>query len=111
MAVRTGVVGGRAAIFIGPEFGTLTQTDITAAAREAAAARFDTLITCAFSYDAHASELTRLGPLPILKARMNPDLHMAGDLNRAGPGHPRLTRCPRRRGPRRVMRRGVIARA
>jgi adenine-specific DNA-methyltransferase len=53
-----------AAIFIGPEFGTLTRTDITAAAREAADARFDALIACAFSYDAHASELARLGRSP-----------------------------------------------
>jgi adenine-specific DNA-methyltransferase len=77
----------RAAVFIGPEFGSLTRTDITAAAREAADARFNVLITCAFSYDAHASDLTRLGPLPILKARMNPDLHMAGDLKNTGKGN------------------------
>ena len=38
------------------------------------------LIASAFNYDAHASELTKLGPLPILKARMNPDVHMADDL-------------------------------
>jgi hypothetical protein len=45
------------------------------------------LIACAFSYDAHAGELSRLGPLPILKARMNPDLHMAGDLKNTGKGN------------------------
>ena len=77
----------RAAIFIGPEFGTVTRADLTAAAREASEARFDVLIACAFSYDAHAGELTRLGPLPILKARMNPDLHMAGDLKNTGKGN------------------------
>jgi adenine-specific DNA-methyltransferase len=77
----------RAAVFIGPEFGTVTRADLTAAAREASEARFDVLIACAFSYDAHAGELSRLGPLPILKARMNPDLHMAGDLKNTGKGN------------------------
>ena len=59
----------RAAIFIGPEFGTLSRVDLTAAAREAAESRFDLLIAVSFAFDAHASELTRLGPLPILKAK------------------------------------------
>jgi len=77
----------RAAIFIGPEFGTLTRADLTAAAREASEARFDVLISCAFAYDAHATELSRLGPLVILKSRMNPDLHMAGELKNTGKGN------------------------
>lgn len=77
----------RAGILIGPEFGTLSRLDLTAAAREASEARFDVLIACAFSYDAHASELTHLGPLQILKARMNPDLHMADDLKNTGKGN------------------------
>jgi adenine-specific DNA-methyltransferase len=77
----------RAGIFIGPEFGTVTRADLTAAAREASEARFDVLIACAFSYDAHASELNRLGPLAILKARMNPDLHMAEELKTTGKGN------------------------
>ncbi len=77
----------RAGILIGPEFGTLSRADLVAAAREAADARFDVLVACAFNYDAHASELTRLGPLPILKARMNPDLHMADDLKNTGAGN------------------------
>jgi adenine-specific DNA-methyltransferase len=77
----------RAGIFIGPEFGTVTRADLTAAAREASEARFDVLIACAFSCDAHASELSRLGPLPILKARMNPDLHMAEELKNTGKGN------------------------
>ena len=70
----------RAGILIGPEFGTLSRTDLVTAAREASEARFDVLIACPFNFDAHASELTKLGPMPILKARMNPDLHMAEDL-------------------------------
>jgi adenine-specific DNA-methyltransferase len=77
----------RAGILIGPEFGTLSRPDLVAAAREASDARFDVLIACAFNYDAHASELTKLGPLPILKARMNPDLHMADDLKNTGKGN------------------------
>ncbi|WP_291167815.1 site-specific DNA-methyltransferase [Hyphomicrobium sp.] len=77
----------RAAIFLGPEFGTLSRVDLVAAAREATDARFDVLIACSFNFDAHASELTRLGPLPILKAKMNPDLHMADELKNTGKGN------------------------
>ena len=77
----------RAAIFIGPEFGTLSRVDLVAAAREAMDARFDALIACAFAFDAYASEVSKLGPLPILKAKMNPDLHMAGDLKNTGKGN------------------------
>ena len=77
----------RAAIFIGPEFGTVTRADLTAAAREALDARFDALIACGFNFDAHTSELTKLGPLPILKAKMNPDLHMSEELKNTGSGN------------------------
>jgi Adenine specific DNA methylase Mod len=77
----------RAGILIGPEFGTLTRSNITAGAREASDARFDALIACAFNFEAQASDLTRLGPLAILKARMNPDLHMAEDLKNTGKGN------------------------
>ncbi|MCU0753864.1 MAG: site-specific DNA-methyltransferase [Xanthomonadales bacterium] len=77
----------RAAIFIGPEFGTVSRPDLVAAAREAADAGFDVLIACAFSYDAHSTELHKLGRLPILKARMNADLHMAEDLKNTGKGN------------------------
>jgi|HubBroStandDraft_1064217.scaffolds.fasta_scaffold00088_47 adenine-specific DNA-methyltransferase len=77
----------RAGILFGPEFGTLSRTDLVTAAREASEARFDLVIACAFNFDAHASELTKLGPMPILKARMNPDLHMAEDLKNTGKGN------------------------
>jgi adenine-specific DNA-methyltransferase len=70
----------RAAIFIGPEFGTISRPDLVEAAREAADAGFDVLIACAFAYDAHSTEFSKLGRLPVLKARMNADLHMAADL-------------------------------
>jgi adenine-specific DNA-methyltransferase len=77
----------RAAIFIGPEFGTVTRPDLVAAAREAADAGFDALISCAFNYEAHATEFTKLGRIPVLKARMNADLHMAEDLKNTGKGN------------------------
>ena len=77
----------RAAIFIGPEFGTVARPDLVAAAREAADVGFDVLIACAFNYEAHASEFRKLGRIPILKSRMNADLHMAGDLKNTGKGN------------------------
>lgn len=77
----------RAAIFIGPEFGTIDRPDLVEAAREAADAKFDALIACAFSYSATTTDLTKLGPLPVLKARMNADLHMAEDLKSTGKGN------------------------
>jgi adenine-specific DNA-methyltransferase len=70
----------RSAIFIEPEFGTVSRPDLVEAAREAADADFDVLITCAFNYDAHSTEFNKLGRIPVLKARMNADLHMADDL-------------------------------
>jgi adenine-specific DNA-methyltransferase len=77
----------RAGVFIGPEFGTVSRPDLVAAAREAGAAGFDVLIACAFNYDAHSSEFDKLGRIRILKARMNPDLHMGGDLKSTGAGN------------------------
>jgi len=77
----------RAAIFIGPEFGTVSRPDLVSAAREAGDADFDALIACAFNYDAHSSEFKKLGRIPILKARMNADLHMADDLKNTGKGN------------------------
>ena len=72
----------RAGIFIGPEFGTVSRPDLVEAAREAAEAEFDVLVACAFNYDAHTTEFERLGRVPVLKARMNADLHMADDLKK-----------------------------
>ena len=77
----------RAGIFVGPEFGTVSRPDLVAAAREAGDAGFDVLIACAFNYEAHASEFDRLGRIPVLKARMNADLHMAGELKNTGKGN------------------------
>ena len=77
----------RAAIFIGPEFGTVQRADLVAAAREAADCGFDVLIACAFNYEAHATEFSKMGRIPVLKARMNADLHMAEDLKNTGKGN------------------------
>ena len=57
------------------------------AAREAGDAGFDVLIACAFNYEAHATEFSKLGRIPVLKARMNADLHMADELKNTGKGN------------------------
>ena len=77
----------RAGVFIGPEFGTVSRPDLVEAAREAAECGFDVLIACAFNYDAHTTEFESLGRIPVLKARMNADLHMAGELKNTGSGN------------------------
>jgi adenine-specific DNA-methyltransferase len=104
----------RAAIFIGPEFGTVQRADLVAAAREAGDAGFDVLIACAFNYAAHATEFSKLGRIPVLKARMNADLHMAEDLKNTGKGNlfvifgePDITLLPEKDGKLRVKVNGV----
>ncbi len=104
----------RAAIFIGPEFGTVQRADLVAAAREAGDAGFDVLIACAFNYEAHTTEFSKLGRLPVLKARMNADLHMAEDLKNTGKGNlfvifgePDITLLPEKDGKLRVKVNGV----
>ena len=77
----------RTGIFIGPEFGTVLRSDLVAAAREAADAGFDVLVACAFNFEAHTTEFSKLGRVPVLKARMNADLHMADDLKNTGKGN------------------------
>ena len=104
----------RAAIFIGPEFGTVQRADLVAAAREAAEAGFDVLVACAFNYEAHTTEFNKLGRIPVLKARMNADLHMAEDLKNTGKrnlfvifGEPDITLLPQEDGRLRVQVNGV----
>src|SRR5260370_24901940 len=77
----------RAAILIGPEFGTVQRQDLVLAAREAGDADFDVLIACAFNYEAHTTDFSKLGRMSILKARMNADLHMSEDLKNTGKGN------------------------
>jgi adenine-specific DNA-methyltransferase len=76
-----------AGLFIGPEFGTVTRVDLVEAARECADAGFAVLISCAFNYEAQSTEFDKLGPIPVLKARMNADLHMQQDLANSGKGN------------------------
>jgi adenine-specific DNA-methyltransferase len=104
----------RAAIFIGPEFGTVTRPDLVEAAKEAGDAGFDVLIACAFNYEAHTTEFNKLGRLPVLKARMNADLHMAEDLKNTGKGNlfvifgePDIEILPAEEGQIRVKVKGV----
>ena len=77
----------RAGILIGPEFGTVSRPDLVAAAREAGDAGLDVLIACAFNYDAHSAEFDKLGRVPVIKARMNPDLHMGDQLKSTDTGN------------------------
>jgi len=109
-----GAAERRAAIFIGPEFGTVTRPDLVQAAKEAGDADFDVLIACAFNYEAHATEFNKLGRIPVLKARMNADLHMADDLKNTGKGNlfvifgePDITLLPEKDGRLRVKVNGV----
>jgi adenine-specific DNA-methyltransferase len=104
----------RAAIFIGPEFGTVTRPDLVEAAREAGDADFDVLIACAFNYEARATEFNKLGRIPVLKARMNADLHMSDDLKNTGKGNlfvifgePDIDILPEQNGKLRVKINGV----
>jgi len=104
----------RAAIFIGPEFGTVQRADLVAAAREAGDAGFDVLIACAFNYEAHATKFSKRGRIPVLKARMNADLHMAEELKNTGKGNlfvifgePNITLLPEPDGKLRVKVNGV----
>ena len=77
----------RAGVFIGPEFGTVSRPDLVSATREAGDAGFDVLIGFAFNYDAHSSDFSKLGRIPVLKARINADMHMAEDLKNTGKGN------------------------
>jgi adenine-specific DNA-methyltransferase len=70
----------RAAVTIGPQYGTVDADAVRAAAKEAAGF-FDILIVCGFAFDAYiANEFKLLGNLTVLKVNMNPDLSMGGDL-------------------------------
>jgi adenine-specific DNA-methyltransferase len=76
-----------AAIFIGPEYGTVSREMVMQAAREARDI-FDVLVVCGFAFDPHVgSETMSLGRLTVLKARMNEDLHMAEHLKKTGAGN------------------------
>jgi len=80
----------RAAICIGPEYGTVGGDLIQEAAKEAVqGVGFDVLIVCGFAFDPHVSEeAKRYGKLVVLPCRVNPDLAMGDDfLKRTGAGN------------------------
>jgi adenine-specific DNA-methyltransferase len=93
----------RVAVSIGPEHGTVGAEQVKEAAKEAVrGAGFDLLVICAFAFDAHAGETAKefqpesikrddgsfavaeeerqYGKLPVILARMNPDLAMGDEL-------------------------------
>ena len=67
----------KAAIYIGPEYGTVTRSLMVKAALEAAD-YFDTLIVLGFAFEAHANEAIsqRIGDLTVIRSRMNQDVRM-----------------------------------
>ncbi len=76
----------RAAIVIGPEYGTVGQELVREAARECRDWA-DALVVCGFAFDPQVGETTmNLGRLVVLKARMNQELH-AADAFKAGGGN------------------------
>ena len=97
---KEGVVR-KVAVSIGPEHGTVGPEQVKEAAKEALkGAGFDLLVILGFAFDAHAGETVKeftpanqkpddfalaeaskqFGKLPILLARMNPDLAMGDEL-------------------------------
>jgi adenine-specific DNA-methyltransferase len=91
----------RVAVSIGPEHGTVGPEQVKEAAKEALKGTgFDVVVVCGFAFDAHAGETARefspdepekregfvaeetrqYGKLPVLLARMNPDLAMGDEL-------------------------------
>ena len=77
----------KAAVCIGPEYGTVTKRLMTKAAHEAADF-FDILIILGFAFEAHADEdLLNIGKMTVLRARMNSDLHMADRLKAGKSGN------------------------
>jgi len=80
---REGETDRRAAVAIGPQYGTVGPDLVREAALEADG-YFDVLVVCGFAFDARADEETgkamRFGKLTVLTARMNPDLAMADEL-------------------------------
>jgi adenine-specific DNA-methyltransferase len=88
-------------VSIGPEHGTVGADQVKEAAKEALkGVGFDLLVICGFAFDAHAGETAKefspadqpprkgmvaegskqYGKLPVLLARMNPDLSMGEEL-------------------------------
>jgi adenine-specific DNA-methyltransferase len=76
----------RAAIVIGPEYGTVGQELVREAARECRDWA-DAMVVCGFAFEPQVGETTmNLGRLIVLKTRMNQELH-AADAFKAGGGN------------------------
>lgn len=77
----------KAAICIGPEFGSVSRTLLTQAAREAAD-YFDLLVVLGFAFEGWADkDVVSIGSMPVIRARMNNDLHMADRLKTTKSGN------------------------
>lgn len=78
----------KAAICIGPEYGTVAKSLITGAAREAADF-FDIVVVAGFAFEAYSSNdsVISIGKMRVLRARMNNDLHMADRLKSGASGN------------------------
>lgn len=75
----------KAAICIGPEYGTVTKSLVTSAAREAGHHGLDVLVIMGFSFEAHA-KVKDLANITIMPVHLNNDLHMAERLKNAKSG-------------------------
>ena len=77
----------RAAIAIGPEYGSVGYEFVRAAAREARDL-FDMLIVCGFQFAPEVDDtMLNFGRLTVLKARMNQDIRMGDKLKNTGAGN------------------------
>jgi adenine-specific DNA-methyltransferase len=76
----------RAAVAIGPEYGTVGKELVREAAKEAADWA-DLLIVCGYAFDARAEEMSAIGRLPVVYARMNADLLLGDQLKKTGSGN------------------------
>ena len=77
----------RAAIAIGPEYGSVGYEFVRAAANEARDA-FDVLIVCGFQFAPEVDDtMLNFGRLTVLKARMNQDIRMGDRLKSTGAGN------------------------
>jgi adenine-specific DNA-methyltransferase len=81
-----GPASKRAAIAIGPEYGAVGKELVREAAKEAAAWA-DLLIVCGYAFDARAEEMSAIGRLPVVFARMNADLLLGDQLKKTGTGN------------------------
>ena len=76
--------GKKAAICVGPEYGTVTRSLLVNAVRESCD-YFDVLVVLGFAFEAYANnKMLNIGDFPVVCARMNHDLHMADRLKSGG---------------------------